>query len=68
MDRVSRPYLLPICINGIACDPDAIGRAGSINCDWEPADDQDSRGGPRLNLHIQGGIRRAWEKEGAQDQ
>lgn len=55
--RVPRPYLLPISIDGIARDPDAIGSASSINCYWEPADDQDSRGGSRLNLHIQGGIR-----------
>lgn len=67
MDRVARPYLLPIRINGIACDADAIGGPSSIYGYGEPADDQDSRRGPRLNLHIQGGIGRAWE-EGTQTQ
>lgn len=66
MDRVTRPYLLPIRINGIACDADAIGGPSSIYGYGEPADDQDSRRGPRLNLHIQGGI--GWAcGEGTQD-
>lgn len=58
------PYLLPISIDGIACDPDTVGCASSIDGDWEPTDDQDSRGGPRLDLHIQRGIRRAWGQRG----
>ena len=51
------PYLLPISINGIACDPDTVGGASRIDRHWEPADDQDPRGGPWLDLHIQGGVR-----------
>lgn len=58
--RVPKPYLLPICINSIACDPNTIGGASSIDCYWEPADDQDSRRGPWLNLNIQRSIRWAW--------
>lgn len=58
--RVPKPYLLPICINSIACDSNTIGGASSIDCYWEPADDQDSRRGPWLNLNIQRSIRWAW--------
>lgn len=62
--RVPRPYLLSIGIDGIACDPNAVGGAGSVDGYREPADDHDARGGSRLNLHIQGSIGWAWQEEG----
>lgn len=59
-----KPYLLPISIDGIACNPDTIGGTSGVNGDRKPTDHQDSRRGSWFSLDIQWGVRQAWEKWG----
>ena len=57
---VNSSCLLLVGIYGVTGDADPVGGPGGVDGDGQPADEGDPGGGTLLQLHVQGGVRRAW--------